>query len=187
MRARLLLAVGLVAALTGAGAVTAAPAAVGFAPVTPTFSDTVESATLPSYGARGMHVLAYEHRTTTRMTVSVHNTGLLPMTVTSLRLGDRVAPLLSVTDVRGLPLSLRPGQRKQLELDALLDNCRFTHERQVDTYESVQIGFRVLGTAGTREVSFDRPILVHSPMIVGCPDRKLDRQADNRRDLVRAG
>jgi hypothetical protein len=25
--------------------------------------------------------------------------------------------------------------------------------------------------------------MVHSPMIVGCPDRKLNRQADDRTDL----
>jgi hypothetical protein len=37
------------------------------------------------------------------------------------------------------------------------------------------------------DVPFDRPLLVHSPMIVGCPDRKLNRQADNRKDLLQAG
>lgn len=187
MRTRLLLVVALAAGLAGAGAVRAAPAAVGFAPVAPTFSDSVASATLPSYGLRGMHVLDYQHRETPQLTLSVRNTGLLPMTVTSVTLGDRVAPLLSVQEVEGLPLSLAPGERGEVLVDGLLDNCRFTHERQVDTYDGVRIGFRVLGRSGVREVPFDRPILVHSPMIVGCPDRKLDRQADNRRDLVRAG
>lgn len=187
MRGRLLLAVGLVAAVAGAGAVTAAPSAVGFAPVAPTFAGSVESATLTSYGVRGIHVLDYAHRRTSRITLSVRNTGLLPMTVTSLDLGDRVAPLLTVADVRGLPLNLLPGERGEVELDGVLDNCRFTHERQVDTYDDVRVRVRVLGRSVTRHVSFDRPILVHSPMIVGCPDRKLNRQADNRRDLVRTG
>ena len=50
MSRRLLLAVALVAAVAGAGAVKAAPAAVAFAPVAPTFTGTVDNATLPSYG-----------------------------------------------------------------------------------------------------------------------------------------
>lgn len=186
MRARALVGVALAAALCGAGAVTAAPRTVSFAPVAPSFSGPVPTATLPSYGVRGMHVVGYEHRATTRMTLSVRNTGPLPMTVTSLAMEPGVAPLLSVAEVRGLPLGLAPGERGEVQVEALLDNCRFTHERQVDTYESVRIGFEVLGSSGVREVPFDRPILVHSPMIVGCPDRKLNRQADNRVDLTRA-
>ena len=52
----------------------------------------------------------------------------------------------------------------------LLGECRFA-QRQ---------------TAATT-VAFDRPLTVHSPMVVGCPDRLLDRQADDRTDLVAAG
>lgn len=39
----------------------------------------------------------------------------------------------------------------------------------------------------TRFVPYDRLVMVHSLMIVGCPERKLNRQADNRSDLTRAG
>jgi hypothetical protein len=187
MRGRLLLGVALLAALAGGGVVTAAPAVVELAPVTPAFSGDVPTATLPSYGARGMHVVGYEHGRTSRMTLTLRNTGPLPMTVTSLAMGDDVAPLLAVAAVRGLPLDLGPGERGELVVDAVLGNCRFTHERQVETHDGVRLGFRVLGSSGVRDVPFDRPLLVHSPMIVGCPDRKLNRQADNRKDLLRAG
>lgn len=186
MRPRLLLGVALAAALAGAGAVTAAPSVVGLAPVELSFAGPVPTATLPSYGERGTHVVGYEHRATVRMTLTVRNSGPLPMTVTSLSLGERTAPLLTATRVRGLPLGLAPGERGEVEVDARLDNCRFTHERQLDTYEGVRIAFDVLGASGVREVPFDRPVLVHSPMIVGCPDRKLDRQAADRMDLTRA-
>ena len=185
MRARLLAGIALVASLAGAGGVTAAPAAVHLAPVGLAFGGPVPTATLPSYGERGTHVVGYEHGATVRMTLTLRNTGPLPMTVTSLSMGERVAPLLTATSVRGLPLGLAPGERGEVEVDARLDNCRFTHERQLDTYDGLRIGFDVLGRSAARDVPFDRPVLVHSPMIVGCPDRKLDRQAADRVDLTR--
>ena len=186
MRTRLLAVVALAAALAGAGAVRAAPAAVSFAPVEPSFSGAVPTATLPSYGARGMHVVAYEHGATTQVTLSLRNTGPLPVTLTALSVDGGVAPLLSFADVQGLPLELAPGESGSVRVDARLGNCRFTHERQVETHEAVRVAFRVLGVPAQRQVAFDRPLLVHSPMIVGCPDRKLNRQADNRVDLTRA-
>jgi hypothetical protein len=186
MRTRLLVGVALAAALAGAGGVRAAPAAVGFAPVAVGFTGTVPVETLPSYGARGMHVVGYEHGGTTRLRLTLENTGPLPLTVEEVALPGNVAPLLTATGVTGLPLRLGPGATGAVELTAVLGNCRFSHEREVETRESVRLRFRVLGASSTREVLLDRPILVHSPMIVGCPDRKLDRQADNRVDLTRA-
>ena len=57
----------------------------------------------------------------------------------------------------------------------------------MQNYPTVAVGFTVLGRAGTREVPYDRPLMVRSPMIVGCPDRLLDRQGNDRSDLVDAG
>jgi len=186
VRTPLLAGVALAAALAGAGAVQAAPAVAELGPVTPSFSGPVPVQTLTSYGARGMYVVGYEHGRSTQMTLALHNSGPLPLTVTSLDLGAGVAPLLDVTAVAGLPLSLGPGERGEAVATVRLDNCRFSHEREVETHDGLRVGVRVLGRASAREVPFDRPLLVHSPMIVGCPDRKLNRQAANRSDLTRA-
>lgn len=186
MRTPLLAGVALAAALAGAGAVQAAPAVAELGPVAPSFSGPVPVQTLTSYGARGMHVVGYEHGRSVRMTLALHNAGPLPLTVTSLDLRAGVAPLLGVTGVEGLPLSLGPGERGEAVATVRLDNCRFSHEREVEVHDVVRVGVRVLGVKSAREVPFDRPLLVHSPMIVGCPDRKLDRQAADRSDLTRA-
>ena len=175
------------AVLLGGGAVSAAPSTVGFASVAPAFAPgQVPSQTLPSYGVRGMHVVGYVHEARADVTLPVRNTGPLPVTVTSVELAG-VAPLLALEEVRGLPLTLGPGQSADLAATARLANCRFTHERELEIHESLRVGFRVLGADGVREVPFDRPVMVHSPMIVGCPERKLDRQANDRSDLLQTG
>lgn len=186
MRAPLLAGVALAAALTGAGAVQAAPAVAELGPVAASFAGPVPVQTLTSYGARGMHVIGYEHGRSTRMTLALRNSGPLPLTVTSLDLPGGVAPLLEVTAVEGLPLSLAPGERGQAVATLRLGNCRFSHEREVETHDGLRAGVRVLGVGSVREVPLDRPLLVHSPMIVGCPDRKLDRSAADRTELTRA-
>lgn len=183
----MLLGVAAAAALIGAGGVRAAPAAAELGPVVPRFDGSVPVQTLPSYGARGMHVVGYEHRATTQVELTLVNDGPLPLAVTSLALPGGVAPLLDLDDVRGLPLALGPGERGQLTGTVRLDNCRFSHEREVEVHDGVRVGLRVLGRTATRVVPFDRPLLVHSPMIVGCPDRLLDRQGADRSDLLRAG
>lgn len=164
-----------------------APSTVRIAAVAPTFTGTAPQVTLPTYGLQGMHVIGYEHGASAVLTLPIRNRGVLPLTVTSVDLGGGVAPLLEVVDVRGLPLSVPPGATRSLEVRATLGNCRFFHEREVQNYASFRLGFSVLGQQGLRDVPYDRPLMVHSPMIVGCPDRLLDRQANDRSDLVRAG
>jgi len=186
-RVRLVAAVAVIAAVAGAGAVRAAPATVDLAPVVVGLGGPVASATLASYGERGMHVLDYQHDGRAELSLELHNDGLLPLTVTGLDLPAAVAPLLSLADVRGLPLQLGPGERGTVTAAGVLGNCRYTHEREVEVREQLRLELRVLGTTTVREVPLDRPVLVHSPMIVGCPDRMLDRQANDRSDLVGAG
>jgi hypothetical protein len=183
----------LAALLTGAlalfviAAVAAAPGLVRIAPVALSFSGQAPQVTLPTYGVQGMHVVGYEHGATTTLSLPVHNTGRLPMTVTSVDLGGGLKPLLDVRDVRGLPLTVAPGATGTVEVTAELANCKFFHEREVQNYPTVQLGFSVLGRPSTRAVPYDRPLMVHSPMIVGCPDRLLDRQGNDRSDLFRSG
>lgn len=173
-------------ALLAVAVLRSAPGMVRFDHVTPAFGGSAPVVTLPDYGISGTYVVGYEHGGTARMTLPVHNSGPLPVTVTSLDLGGGVAPLLAVQDVVGLPLSLSPGETGSVEVTAELANCRYFHEREVQYYEDLTLGFSVLGQESTRTVAYDRPVMVHSPMIVGCPDRKLNRQADNRTDLTGA-
>ena len=174
-------------ALLGMAALAAAPSTVRIEPIRPAFAGSAPQVTLPTYGLQGMHVLGYEHGATTRITLPVRNDGRLPITVTSVRLGGGIAPLLEVRKVDGLPLSVGPGETSSFEVTAELANCRFFHEREIQNYPSVELGFTVLGREGSRTVPYDRPVMVHSPMIVGCPERKLNRQADDRTDLEQAG
>lgn len=164
----------------------ALPGTVTFGAIRPVFGGSAPVVTLPTYGPKGMYVVGYEHGATTRITLPVHNTGLLPLTVTSIGLDGGVTPLLQVREVSGLPLSIGAGETATLEITAELGNCKFFHEREVQNYAGVDLGFSVLGQAGMRAVELDRPIMVHSPMIVGCPDRLLNRQGNDRTDLTDA-
>jgi hypothetical protein len=164
----------------------AAPGLARFDEVTPAFSGAAQTITLPTYGPEGMYVVGYDHGTTTRMSLPIRNGGPLPITVTSVDFGGGVAPLLAVRDVRGLPLSIGPGQTGTVEVTAELGNCKYFHEREAQLYDGVELGFSVLGRQSSRTVAYDRPIMVKSPMIVRCPDRKIDRQANDRRDLTGA-
>ena len=162
------------------------PGTARFDAVAPVFGGSAPLVTLPTYGPKGTYVVGYEHGAGSRMTLPITNTGLLPLTVTSVSIGGGVAPLLAVREVEGLPLSLGAGETATLDVTAELTNCKYFHEREVQIYPGVELGFSVLGQEGTRAVDFDRPIMVRSPMIVGCPDRVLDRQANNRTDLIGA-
>ena len=187
-RRTLLVGVAAAAALSGAGAVQAAPATVAFADVVPTFgAGPVSTITLPAYGADGMHVVDYAHHGTVPVELELRNTGVLPLSVTSVDLPATVAPMLALETTAGLPLSLLPGERGTVRGTLTLDNCKYSHERQAEIRETLDVGFSVLGSTGRSSVDLDRPVVVRSPMIVGCPDRKLNRQADNRRDLTNAG
>jgi hypothetical protein len=187
-RSRLLVAVLALGAvlLLALGGLRAAESSLQLGPVTPAFSGSAPAVTLPTYGAQGMHVVGYEHGATTRISLPIRNRGLLPLTITSVDLRGGVAPLLVVQEVAGLPMSLRPGQAGTVEVTAELANCRFFHEREIQNYAGFDLGVSLLGQSRTRYVEYDRPLMVHSPMIVGCPERQLNRQADNRSDLTGA-
>ena len=173
-------------ALLAVAGVRAAAGTTRFGTVSPVFGGSAPVVTLPTYGPQGMHVVGYEHGATAQLTLPIRNDGLLPVTVTSVTLGGGVAPLLQVREVTGLPLSIPPGETGRLDVTAELANCKYFHEREVQNYAGVDLGFSTLGQEGTRTVAFDRPLMVHSPMIVGCPDRLLNRQGNDRSDLTDA-
>jgi hypothetical protein len=174
----LLLLVGLAASL-----VLAAPGLAAFAETAPRVTGA-PYVTVSEYGQRGAYVLGYEHDVRVQLTVPLRNTGRLPLTVTSVSVPSGLAPLLAVSEARGLPLTLGPGEITAVVLDARLTNCRYYHERALQVYESVTVGYRSLWRAGERAVAFDRPIYLKGPMLVGCPGRKLDRSAENKVGLL---
>lgn len=137
---------------------------------------------LPAYGTRGSDVLDYRHGAHVWLTFPLRNTGRFALTVTDVVLDGGRYELL--TEITGSParFTLQPGQSRDVRVDAVLGNCRYYHEREVHTYDGVTVRFAGRGGKGSRHVAFVRPVVVHSPMIVGCPGRVLDREKVNRRD-----
>lgn len=134
--------------------------------------------TVPGFEAAGAHILIYEHGKRLTVTVPVANSGPLPVTIIDVRLSDDARPLVRTEAAERLPVTLWPGRTAEVELTARFGNCRYYHERQLQTYPGVVVSGHVLGRPMRETVGFDRQLLVHSPMIVGCPDRTLVRDDD---------
>ena len=175
-RARLAVAssvAGVVAVAGAALAVTAPAVALG----PPTFSGS-PVVTVAGYGERGTHVVDYRHGAVVQLAVPVTNTGRAAMTVTGASLGQGPTPLLEVTRVDRVRVPA--GATRTVAVEAVLGNCRFFHMRETQSYPQLSLQLAVPGRTVTRSVALDRPLLVHSPMIVGCPDRKLGLDAQDR-------
>ena len=151
------------------------------------FAGGTEVTPVPGYGDRGTDIVGYRHGAAVEIAVPVRNDGPLPVTVEDVSTGAGVLPLLEVREVKGLPLRLAPGGSGEVVLSAVLTNCAHYHERQVQNVDALQLAVRpALPLAGERTVllPLERPLLVRSPMIVGCPDRTLDRNDDHRTDAL---
>jgi hypothetical protein len=135
--------------------------------------------TVAGYGARGTHVVDYQHGRQVELVVPLRNDGPLPVRLTSVTAGDVRLPLLALQGDQ-LPLTVGPGETADVVLRGVLGNCAYYHERSVQNVDGLEVALEVLGRATTRTVPLDRPLLVHSPMIVGCPDRTLTRNDDVR-------
>jgi hypothetical protein len=143
--------------------------------------------TVPEYGVDGTTVVAYRHGAEVAVTVPLRNDGPLPVDVEAVATGAGVLPLLEVRSVEGLPLRLGAGETGEVVLRAVLGNCRYYNERQLQLVTSlvVDVDSAVPLASGSRtEVTLARPLLVKSPMIVGCPDRTLSREDDSRSDAL---
>jgi hypothetical protein len=155
---------------------------VGGAPVT--FAGDSDVVTLPRFGDRGAHVLAYHHGEQLDFSFPIENAGRLPLTLETIRMSDEARSMLQVervtVDGRPLPLQLDAGASAAVRVTARYTNCRYYHEREVEVFRSAIVGSTVLGMAMTRQAAFDYDLVLHSPMIVGCPDRTLDRNDDRR-------
>lgn len=176
---RALFASGLVLLVVGALG-TAAPLLVRFErPVTPSISGA-ENATVPGFDGVGAHVVGYEHHGYVDVVVPLVNEGPLPVLVTGVELTQEPSPLVTTVET-DLPGMLAPGERGAVVIRGRFDNCRYYHERELQSYEAVTVRSRVAGIAPASTVlPLDLPVLVHSPMVVDCPDRTLDRGDDVR-------
>ncbi|MEX2291155.1 MAG: recombinase family protein [Mycobacteriales bacterium] len=77
-------------------------------------------------------------------------------------------------------ISAGKGGRPRPGYCALLDDVRGDRVDRVVVFHTSRLW-------RNREERAQAQLLVHSPMIVGCPDRKLDRQAADRSDLLGVG
>ncbi len=182
-RALPLLAALAVVAGVATSLVVAAPRLASFGDVAPR-AVGAPYVTVPEYGAKGAHILGYVHDAKVQLTLPIRNTGRLPVTIRAVDLGGGPAPLLVVRGGPGLPVTVWPGRSAEVTVDAVLTNCRYYHERALETFPGATVRFSTLGRTDVRSVTFDRPIMIKGPMLVGCPGRKLDRSAENRSDLL---
>ena len=176
-------AVGLAVVLAGAAVATITSVRFdGPAPLS--FVAGSEVVSLPTFGDEGSHVLLYRHGETVTFSLPLENHGAVPLTVTGVRLSDRAQSMLEVERVSvgadELPVRLAAGESAALRVTARYGNCRYYHEREIESFPSAVVDVDVLGLGVTRTVAFDHPLVLHSPMIVDCPDRTLRRDDDVR-------
>lgn len=137
--------------------------------------------TVPAYGT---HILAYTYGEQFTVDVRLVNRGILPMTITRIRLTDEPRPLAQTTSVQvdgqPLPTTLWPGESADVTLRARFTNCRYYHEREMQTMPGVLVDGHLLGRPVTQTAAFDHNLVAHSPMIVDCPNRTLTRDDDIR-------
>ena len=146
-----------------------------------TISGEARAMTLPAFGARGSYVLDYVDGATITVAVPIRNDGRLGMDVTGLRLSDEPRPLLAPLATSALPVHVPAGGEATIPIRARLTNCAYYHEREVARYVAATVTYEVLGRQATRVVPLEHDLVIHAPMIVGCPDGKLDRSLLNRR------
>jgi hypothetical protein len=137
--------------------------------------------TLPELGARGSYVLDYVDGAAITVAVPIRNDGRFGLDVTGVRLTDEPRPLLEQLAVDGLPVHVPAGGEATIPIRARLANCAYYHEREVARYGAATLTYEVFGRRATRAVPLEHDLVIHAPMIVGCPNGKLDRSLLNRR------
>ena len=153
--------------------------------------------TVEEFNETGAHILRYVDGAFVSYAVTLRNSGPVPVTVTGVPLAPERDRRLLQPVAAGLatgtsaeaddmtplePVTLAPGERQQIVVQARFDNCEYYTERAVEALDKQLITFRVAGFPRISTVNFDRPLLVRSPTIKGCDDRTLDRSENRRTD-----
>lgn len=164
-----LLVVGAIA--IAAGATILATALRAPALVTPRFAggDAVatEWGNAEAWGQPGSWVLGYQDGTTMTMTVPWSGGP-----VAEAWLGAGPVDLATITDTEVIG--------GELVTTIAFDGCDYFHERELQVFPAMTV---ITADGSTTQVTFDRPLFVRSPMLWQCPDRSIDRSANNRSDL----
>ena len=148
------------------------------------FGPDADAVSVPNFDG-GAHAVVYRHGGTVSFSFPLRNGALVGITVRGIRLSeDGRYPLLTIEQVSvngdELPARVGRGDTARVDVTARYDNCRYYHERELDLLTGATVEASALGMAVTRQVSFDHPLVVRSPMIVDCPDRTIDRGDDIR-------
>lgn len=163
-----------------AAAYLALPFTVSFAADVRPRIDGPQGLVVTEYGDKGTHFVRYTHGERFTVTVPLRNDGPLPVSVTEVRMTGEVSPLVEVREAGGLPVTIDPGETVRIALHARFANCRYYHERAVQTMPDAIVRGEVLGRSFTERAAFDRPVAVHSQVILRCPERTLIRGDDVR-------
>jgi len=134
------------------------------------------------YGPAGTYALDYRFGEQVLVTVPVANDSPVPLRVESVELVEPAYPLMEPVPDGAVvePFTLLPGQSGEVDLTFKFTNCRYYHERANNAYEQVRVAGSVLGRPVTRTVDLAVPLVVHSQVILNCPDRTLVRGDDRR-------
>ena len=134
------------------------------------------------YGPAGTFALDYRFGEQVVVTVPVANHSPVPLHVESVELVEPAYPLMEPVGEGSAvePFTLLPGQSGEVALAFEFTNCRYYHERANNAYEQVRVSGSVLGRPVTRTVDLAVPLVVHSQVILNCPDRTLVRGDDRR-------
>ena len=135
---------------------------------------------IEGYGAAGTYAMHYRYGEEVVLSVPVANDSPVPIHVTGVQLVEPSYPLLEPVDTDIDPFTLLPGTDGSVDLTFEFTNCRYYHERANNTFEQVRVTGTVLGRDVTRTVDLAVPLMVHSQVIINCPERTFVRGDDRR-------
>lgn len=132
------------------------------------------------YGPSGTLALHYRYGERMALTLPLDNASVVPFRVTGVELVEPTYPLLAPVGGPVEPVDLGPFGEGEVVLDFEFTNCRYYHERANNTYEQVRLTGTSLGRQVTRTVDLAVPLVVHSQVILNCPERTFVRGDDRR-------
>lgn len=132
------------------------------------------------YGDTGTYALHYRYGQEVELTVPLSNASAVPWRVTDVELVEPTYPLLEPVGGTVEPVTLAPYGDGEVSLVFEYANCRYYHERANNSYEQVRVSGTVLGRETSVLVDLAVPLVVHSQVILNCPERTLVRGDDVR-------
>jgi hypothetical protein len=134
---------------------------------------------LATYGPKGTTIIGYDHGHTITVVIPLRNDGIRPVEVLAV---DPFPELLGLLEVVAAPtpLTLQPGERLYVPIEAQFGNCKYYTERAVNQFGSAQVTVGTAAGVTTLQVDYPTEVVVRAPTIVGCPDRVTDRSARQR-------